>query len=113
MAVIGRPDLGEDASLATNDGRVARVAELDAAIAHWTTGQTAAAALTELDGAEVPAGRILSVADIVADPHYQARDMLPTMTLDDGTPVRMPGIVPQALPDTGRDPLGRSRAGRA
>jgi crotonobetainyl-CoA:carnitine CoA-transferase CaiB-like acyl-CoA transferase len=24
----------------------------------------------------VPAGRIYSVADIVADPHYQARDML-------------------------------------
>jgi crotonobetainyl-CoA:carnitine CoA-transferase CaiB-like acyl-CoA transferase len=95
MTVVGRPDLGEDASLATNDGRVARVAELDAAITHWTTGQTAQAALTALDTAEVPAGRIYSVADIVADPHYKARGMIQTMTLDDGTPVRMPGIVPK------------------
>jgi crotonobetainyl-CoA:carnitine CoA-transferase CaiB-like acyl-CoA transferase len=95
MAVIGRPDLGEDPSLATNDGRVVRVAELDAAIAHWTTGQSATAALAELEAAEVPAGRIYSVADIVSDPHYLARGMVQSMTLDDGTPVRMPGIVPK------------------
>jgi len=95
MAVIGRPDLGEDPALSSNDGRVARVAELDAAITHWTTGRTAEAALAALDTADVPAGRIYSVADIVADPHYQARDMIRSVTLDDGTPVRMPGIVPK------------------
>ncbi|HXQ99351.1 MAG TPA: CoA transferase, partial [Pseudomonas sp.] len=41
------------------------------------------------------AGRIYSVADIVADPHYQARDMLLASQLDDGTPVTLPGIVPK------------------
>jgi crotonobetainyl-CoA:carnitine CoA-transferase CaiB-like acyl-CoA transferase len=47
----------------------------------------------------VPAGRIYSVADIVADPHYQARDMLLQAQLPGGASVKMPGIVPK-LSDT-------------
>jgi crotonobetainyl-CoA:carnitine CoA-transferase CaiB-like acyl-CoA transferase len=43
----------------------------------------------------VPAGRIYSVKDIVADPHYQARDMLLDTELPDGVHVKMPGIVPK------------------
>ena len=33
-------------------------------------------ALAALDAAAVPAGRIYTVADIAADPHYRARDMI-------------------------------------
>jgi crotonobetainyl-CoA:carnitine CoA-transferase CaiB-like acyl-CoA transferase len=48
-----------------------------------------------MDAAGVPAGRIYSVRDIVADPHYNARGMILPVTLPDGTEVRMPGIVPK------------------
>ena len=41
------------------------------------------------------AGRIYSVADIVADPHYQARDMILQAELPGGAAVKMPGIVPK------------------
>lgn len=99
MVAIGRADLAQDPALATNDGRVARVTEIDAAITHWTTGMNIEAVLAELEQAEVPAGRIYSVADIMTDPHYQARGMIQPMTLEDGTQVRMPGIVPK-LSDT-------------
>ncbi len=99
MVAIGRADLAQDPALATNDGRVARVTEIDAAITHWTTGMSIEAVLAELEQAEVPAGRIYSVADIMTDPHYQARGMIQPMVLEDGTPVRMPGIVPK-LSDT-------------
>lgn len=95
MRAIGRPDLADDQTLARNDGRVVRGAEIDAAITHWTSGQKIEPILEALEAAEVPAGRIYSVADIVADPHYQARDMLLTNTLPDGTQVKMPGIVPK------------------
>jgi crotonobetainyl-CoA:carnitine CoA-transferase CaiB-like acyl-CoA transferase len=95
MAVIGRPDLGEDAALAGNDGRVARNAELDAAITHWTTGRSVDDVLAALEVAEVPAGRIYSVADIVEDPHYRERGMILPTELPDGTKVKMPGIVPK------------------
>ena len=52
-------------------------------------------ALAALEAAEVPAGRIYSVADIVADPHYAARDMILPTELPGGTQVKMPGIVPK------------------
>jgi len=99
MYLINRPDLAEDPALAHNDGRAARSALLDAAIAGWTSSLPIDAVLAALEGAAVPAGRIYSVADIVADPHYQAREMLLDARLPDGTAVKMPGIVPK-LSDT-------------
>ncbi|MGF6541067.1 CaiB/BaiF CoA transferase family protein [Paraburkholderia youngii] len=99
MHLIGRPDLADDAALAHNDGRVKQVALLDQAIAEWTSHHATEDVLAALERAEVPAGRIYSVADIVADPHYQARDMLLQAQLPGGASVKMPGIVPK-LSDT-------------
>jgi crotonobetainyl-CoA:carnitine CoA-transferase CaiB-like acyl-CoA transferase len=99
MQVIGRADLADDPALARNDGRVAQSAMLDEAIASWTAHHSTDDVLAALEAAEVPAGRIYSAADIVADPHYQARDMLLDATLPGGVSVKMPGIVPK-LSDT-------------
>ncbi|MEL7939540.1 CaiB/BaiF CoA-transferase family protein [Pseudomonas delhiensis] len=95
MQAIGRPDLGEAPGFAHNDGRAAQAALLDDAIEAWTRRHSIDQVLAALETAEVPAGRIYSVADIVADPHYQARGMLLDSALPDGTRVRMPGIVPK------------------
>jgi formyl-CoA transferase len=95
MGVIGRPDLAADAGLADNAGRVARVQELDAAIGEWTLRRTVGEVLAALDEAKVPAGRIYTVADIAADPHYQARGMLAEVTMDDGSKLAVPGVVPK------------------
>ncbi len=95
MGVIGRADLAADPALADNAGRVARVAELDAAIGAWTIQQPVDEVLAALDQASVPAGRIYTVADIAADPHYQARGMLDTVRMDDGSELAVPGIVPK------------------
>jgi formyl-CoA transferase len=95
MAVVERPDLAADPELADNAGRVARVAELDAAIGAWTAQRTGAQVLAALEAASVPAGKIYTVADIAADPHYQARGMLQTITTDDGSALQVPGVVPK------------------
>jgi crotonobetainyl-CoA:carnitine CoA-transferase CaiB-like acyl-CoA transferase len=95
MNVIGRPDLAADPALRSNDGRTAQSAMLDATIAEWSATQSIEEALAALEAAEVPAGRIYSVADIVADPHYAARDMILPTELPGGTQVKMPGIVPK------------------
>jgi formyl-CoA transferase len=95
MTLIGRDDLGRDPALADNAGRVARVAEIDTAIATWTATRTVDEVLAALDAASVPAGRIYSVADIAADPHYQARGMLQQVQMDDGSLLTVPGIVPR------------------
>ncbi|HEY2605196.1 CaiB/BaiF CoA-transferase family protein [Paraburkholderia sp. RL18-103-BIB-C] len=99
MHLIGRPDLADDPALAYNDGRVKQCALLDEAISAWTSHHAIDDVLAALESAEVPAGRIYSVADIVADPHYQARDMLLQAELPGGASVKMPGIVPK-LSDT-------------
>ena len=95
MTTIGRADLAEAAEFAHNDGRAAKSGLLDAAITHWTSSLPIEQVLSALEAAEVPAGRIYSVADIVSDPHYQARDMLLNAELPGGVSVKMPGIVPK------------------
>ena len=95
MATIGRDDLANDPALADNAGRVKRVHEIDAAIGAWTRTRTVDAVLQALDAASVPAGRIYTIADIAADPHYAARGMLHEVRLDDGEPLTVPGIVPK------------------
>jgi len=95
MTAIGRDDLGNDPELANNAGRVARIAEIDAAIGAWTRERSVDEVLAVLDRAGVPAGRIYTVADIAADPHYAARGMLQQIRLDDGDLLTVPGVVPK------------------
>jgi formyl-CoA transferase len=95
MTVMGRADLAADPALADNAGRVARVEEIDSAIGQWTAGLTVDQVLAALEGADVPAGKIYTVADIAADPHYAARGMLQTVQMDDGSELAVPGFVPK------------------
>ncbi len=95
MRAIGRDDLAADAALAANPGRIARAAEIDAAIQQWAAGLSAEAVVRAMRDADVPASRIYSIRDIVADPQFQARGMIETHALADGTAVQLPGIVPR------------------
>lgn len=97
MHVIDRDDLGADATLANNAGRVVRVAELDAAIGAWTATRLVADVLAVLGEARVPAGKVYDAKDIAEDPHYRARDMILTQTTRDGYDLEVPGIVPKLL----------------
>jgi len=102
MQTIGRGDLADDPSLADNAGRAKRADELDAAISAWTGRHDAAAILKALSGAQVPSGKIYSMADIASDAQYLARDMIRQVKLADGTPLKVPGVVPK-LSDTPGD----------
>jgi formyl-CoA transferase len=95
MRVIGRADFAQAADLATNEGRVRRVAEIDEAIAAWTRGRTVSDALALLAAAQVPAGRIYTAKDIAEDPQYRARNMIEQITTREGYALEVPGIVPK------------------
>lgn len=95
MNMIGRADLANDLSLENNDGRVARVAELDEAIGAWAKAITTDEALQLLDSVAVPAGKIYTVADIANDPHYKARGNIENIQMRDGTTLAVPSVLPK------------------
>ncbi len=95
MKAIGREDLAEDESLADNAGRAKRADELDRAIGAWTARFDADDVVRTLNQIQVPAGKIYSMADIARDAQYLARNMIRQVRLKDGTPLKVPGIVPK------------------
>lgn len=95
MRAIGRDDLADDPALRHNDGRVAHEAKLDGAIAEWTARRSPEQALAALEAAEVAAGPIQSIADIVADPQFIAREMFDHVQLPGGEPLDIPAVVPK------------------
>ncbi len=102
MRAIGRADLEADPGLAQNDGRVARVADIDAAIEAWTLQRPIEDVIGTLQAVGVPVGRIYTVADIARDPQYLAREMIVPTADADGRPLKVPGIVPKLAATPGR-----------
>jgi len=103
---MGQPALATDPRYATHNARGERQAELDALIAAWTRTLS----IDELDALmvahSVPAGRLYDAEDMLADPHYAAREAI--ITVDDPAvgPTRMQGIFPKlsATPGSIRRP---------
>ena len=94
MQAAGRDDLAGDARLADNAGRVAHQAEVDGAIAEWTSGLDSAQIVARLERASVPCGPIYSVEDMSRDAHYRARNLFETVEVG-GEPLEIPAIVPR------------------
>ena len=94
MRAAKRDDLANDPRLADNAGRVAHQREVDDAIAEWTRTLDSDRVLEVLGGARVPAGPIYSVADMVADPQYNARGLFETVDVA-GEPLKIPALIPK------------------
>ena len=94
MRAAGRPDLADDPRLAHNAGRVEHEKLIDGALAEWTGSLDLDDVLARLAEADVPAGPIYSVADIMEDPHYRAREMFHRVEID-GEPLVLPAMSPR------------------
>ena len=97
MRALGRPDLAEDPSLASNQQRWEHRDRLDEAIGEWTCARSRAEALSVLEEAGVPAGPIYEARDILIDEQFAARRMLqriPVETAQGRREITFPGIVP-------------------
>lgn len=95
MVSIGYPELAEDPRYHNNAARSEHAEFLDSIIEEWTNSKTLAEVLEALDEAKVPAGSIYSIEDIVADPHYQAREMIREVEVEGIGKLKVPGIVPK------------------
>jgi crotonobetainyl-CoA:carnitine CoA-transferase CaiB-like acyl-CoA transferase len=101
MQAIGRPELADDPRMANNAGRVVHEKELDQAIGAWTESLAAADVLDVLGKADVPSGPIYSVADMLADPHFNARGLFEEVQVN-GQPLKIPAMMPFLSDTPGR-----------
>ncbi len=101
---MGQPELAQDERYRDNQARVTNHEALDAIVGAWVGARTLVEARAILDEAGVPAGPVMSIADIAADPQYAARGMI-AQVADERMPegsVTMPGIVPRLTETPGR-----------
>lgn len=93
--LMEREDLRTDERFATQVVRAENREEIDAIVSDWTAGHELSDLLPRVEAATIPAGPVFSIADIVDDPHFRARDML--LSLHDRVlgELKVPGIVPK------------------
>ncbi len=94
MVAAERPEMAEDARLASNQGRVAHESEIDTALMQWCERHDSGFLLELLDQARVPAGPIYNVEDMLNDEHFKARGLFETVEID-GQPLKIPAILPR------------------
>lgn len=73
---MGRPDLADDPRYATHIARGNHQKELDAIVAAWTSTLTTDTLEHLMAEAGVPAGKMYTPADMLADPQFKARQSL-------------------------------------
>jgi crotonobetainyl-CoA:carnitine CoA-transferase CaiB-like acyl-CoA transferase len=110
MRAIGRPEMAADPRYATNTKRVENEKDIDAAISAWTGARASEAVLAALRDADVPNGPIYNVADMMADPHFNARGMFETVSVG-GKPLKIPAIPPLLGETPGRTDAPGPRLG--
>ncbi|MEU6040791.1 CoA transferase [Actinomadura sp. NPDC047616] len=98
-ALMGRPELADDERYATHGARGANAGELDDLIAAWTADQESSALLELLHENGIPAGLTYRARDMLADPHYKAREAIIRMAHPDFGDFPMQGVFPK-LSDT-------------
>ena len=89
------PGLAADPRFATHGARGAAMTELDNLIAEWTGTLAADDLLARLHEAGVPAGRIFRARDMLADPHFAAREAIVEVPHPDFGPLPMQNVVPK------------------
>ncbi|MGE0683088.1 MAG: CaiB/BaiF CoA transferase family protein [Candidatus Binatia bacterium] len=95
FAAIGQPDLINDPRFTDNRARIANIDEVDAIVGGWIAERTAEEALKKFDEYECACAPVYNIADIFADPHFQAREAVTTVQDPDLGPVRMQNVVPK------------------
>jgi formyl-CoA transferase len=95
FGAMGMPELSDDPRFATNRARLDNVEALDTIMQDWIGRQTLDEVTATLREHAVPVGPVFDVADIVANPHAQARDMVIDSPDGGGPPLKMEGVVPK------------------
>ncbi len=92
---MGRPELADDPRYATHLARGSHQAELDDLINAWTCQYPVAVVEALMVEHAIPAGRVYTAKDMLADPHYQAREAIVEVETQERGPLKMQGAFPK------------------
>jgi formyl-CoA transferase len=104
---MGHPEWATDPRYSSNPQRAANADEVDALMGGWFACHSALEAQRILDAAGAPVSPIYSIADIFADPHYEARGDI--VAPEDPVAGRVP--MPAVTPRFSRTPGGVRHVG--
>lgn len=110
-AAIGVPELSEDEMFHTEESRLAHGSEINGFVREWIRARTFSDVTDLFVQKSVTAAPILSAADIVADPHLQARQSIASLSSISGKSFLAPGVTPRLSRTPGARPLCAPRLG--
>ena len=105
-AAMGQPELGDDPRYATHLARGQHQGELDDVINAWTGSLTVDELDTLMIAHSIPAGRVYRAPEMLADPHFRAREAIIEVETERFGPLKMQGTFPKlsGTPSTVRRP---------
>jgi crotonobetainyl-CoA:carnitine CoA-transferase CaiB-like acyl-CoA transferase len=112
IRLVGGDELLEDPRFAAHDGRTEHADELDTLVARWIGERDADEVDRRFHEAGAAGMRVLTMADVFADPHYRERRTLIDIDDEELGRVSIPAPVPRLSATPGRvahtgPPLGR------
>jgi formyl-CoA transferase len=90
-----RPELAEKDRYGLHEKRGEGQAELDALIGAWTQQHDLADLERTLEEHAVPFGTLFRAPEMLADPHYEAREAIVRLPMHDGTEIAMQNVFPK------------------
>ena len=92
---MGQPELASDPRYIDHISRGKNQTELDERINDWTATLTVDAVEALMIDHGIPAGRVFKPADMIADPHFQAREALVDVPHPRWDNLKMQGVFPK------------------
>jgi crotonobetainyl-CoA:carnitine CoA-transferase CaiB-like acyl-CoA transferase len=109
---IGRDDMVDDPRYATPQQRLTNGDEVDSIVTEWIENHTLEFVMARFTAFEVPIAPVYDIAQIMNDPHYQARETIIQINDEDLGHMRMVNIpakfskTPGKIRHTGRTAIG-------
>lgn len=94
-AAMGRPELGVDTRFATHIARGHNQLELDELINAWTKTLTVDEVDALMTEHSIPAGRVYRAPEMLADPHFKAREAIVEVETERFGKLKMQGAFPK------------------
>ena len=102
MKIVGREDLVDEPWFQDHTGRLEHAEELDAIIQEWIGRHTTDEVLAAFAEHEAAIAPINSIADILEDPQYAARETITTVEHPILGPLKMQNVIPKLDKTPGR-----------